>query len=360
MKFYLDTQEAQGKGLLNKVADSFNFMERLLELQPGYLKQNPQVQSRLQAFREKDSAYLAHEFLNDIWEPSNFADMAKTFSEARLTYACPADPARALFTLGLSENQRAFLNEIGDPVLQETVRDFLLNTQFRKDYWLKGARRLGVHSRNALLREESFALLTQADKVGREVKTAAGAMTLSEASHQIVMRVLGDGKSHSLGELEKAAQDLASRQDAPADAGRENLHTLAQVMCVLMDAGLAAPAQKKQDVIKARPASDRLNACIETLAIDSGAVSFLGSPLTGGGIAVNRFAMLFLLALRRGAKNADAMAAFALECLNSAGQHIVDNGEPVRDQAQALEYLKKQAATFAQAQLPVLKNLLIA
>lgn len=360
MKFYLDTQEAQGKGIPNKVADTFDFMEKLLAAEPRYLKQNPEITSLIKTFKGRGSAYVAHEFLNDSWEPVNFADMARTFAEARLAYACPADPGRFLSSLGLAEEQRAFLNSIQDPVLQETVRDFLLNTQFRKDYWLKGASHIGAHSRNVLLREENFILLTPADALSRDIKTSLGNMGLSEASHQVVTQILGDGKPHSLAELEQAASDLASRPDAPANAARENLYSLAQVMCALIDAGLAAPVQKKEKQIKASQTSDRLNAYLETLAIDKGDVRYLGSPVLGGGIAVNRLDMLFLLALRHGAKNSQDMASFALQCLTGAAQHILENGAPITDHASALEHLTKQADNFIRTQLPVLKNLMVA
>lgn len=360
MKFYLDTQEAQGKGLHNKVADTFDFMEKLLALEPRYLKQNPETLNRLQTFKGRDFAYIAHEFLNDTWEPVNFADISRIFAEARLTYACPADPGRFLSTLGLAEEQRAFLNSIQDPVLQETVRDFLLNTQFRKDYWLKGPSHLGAHRRNVLLREENFILLIPAKTLDRDIKTSIGNMGLSEASHRVVTQVLGDGKPHSLAELEQAATDLASRPDAPANAARENLHSLAQVMCALLDAGLAAPVQKTEDETMPFQTSDRLNAYLEALAIDKGDVCYLGSPRLGGGIAVNRFDMLFLLALRHGAKNSQDLASFAMQCLSGAGRHITENGEPITDHSKALEHLNKQADNFIRMQLPILKDLMVA
>jgi malate synthase len=38
--------------------------------------------------------------------------------------------------------QQAFLKEIPDAHFRESARDFMVNQQFRRDYWVKGARKL--------------------------------------------------------------------------------------------------------------------------------------------------------------------------------------------------------------------------
>lgn len=360
MKLYVESHDAAGMDIFAKVRDSFAFLEKLKGAGPAYFKANPTVESRINAFKDKDPAYIAHEFLNDSWDPTNFEDMAKILGEARMTYVCSANPVQLIPGLGLNDEQRALIREIGDPVLRETVLDFIFNTQFRKDYWLKGPRPLSGPARASLLRSEQIILSTESDKLTREVKTGMGEVNLSEAGLQVIRQSLSDGKVHDLGELERAANEMKQRNEGPEGIDRENLLTLAQAICVLLSGGQVAMAQKKQDALKARPSAEKLNVFIENLAISSGNVNFLASPVTGGGIPVSRFDMLFLLAMRRNARTAPAMAAFARECLNVAGQHIVDDGKALTDQTEALEYLQKQADSFLQGRLSVLKNLLVA
>lgn len=358
MKLYSERHEAQGRPILDKVADSFAFLGQLAELGAAYFAANPAVQKRLELFRDKDSAYLAHEFLNDAWAPCSFADMAATLGEARLSFACSASPVMLIPGTGANEEQRKLLASIADPVLKETVSDFILNTQFRKDYWIKGLRQLQPHARLEMLGKAQFVPVAMPDKIGREVKMGSSTITVSEASHQVFRSVLGDGKVHSLAELEKKARELAAGPNAPEGAERENLLTLAHVACACMAAGIIAPAQEKQDAARAKPCAEKLNAYIEQLAISSGQIGFLASPVTGGGIAAGRFDMLFLLALRRGAKTVDALALFARNCLNLVGQQIVRNGAPMTDQDEMLSHLRELAENFNTERLPVFRNLL--
>jgi hypothetical protein len=44
--------------------------------------------------------------------------------------------------VNLSAEQQAFLKETPDAMLRQSVRDFIVNQQFRRDCWVKGARRL--------------------------------------------------------------------------------------------------------------------------------------------------------------------------------------------------------------------------
>jgi hypothetical protein len=65
--------------------------------------------------------------------------------------------------VNLSEAQQAFLKDIPDATFRETVRDFMCNTQFRRDYWVKGSRQLGAFERGELLRAQRVILVNTRD-----------------------------------------------------------------------------------------------------------------------------------------------------------------------------------------------------
>lgn len=360
MKLYIDSHDAAGMNILAKVRDSFAFMTRLKEAAPAYLKQNPGVEARIDSFKDKDASYLAHEFFNDDWDPVNFQEMAAILGEARMTFVCSANPVQLIMGLGMNEAQRKLLARLGDPVLRETVQDFIYNTQFRKDYWIKGPRPLAQPVRASLLRAEQIILTTPRDKLTREVKTGIGTVNISEAALAIFRQVLSDGKVHDIAELEKAAYEMNQRDNKPEGIEKENLMTLCQAICVLLSGSQLAIAQKKQDALKARPAAEKLNLFIENLAVSVGGINYLASPVIGGGLAISRFDMLFLLALRRNAKTAQQLAIFARDCLRLANQHIVEDGKALTEPDEALAYLQKQAEAFLQDRLGVFKDLLIA
>ncbi len=66
--------------------------------------------------------------------------MAESLEPERLHYACSAHYLDHIDGINLTEEQQTFLKEITDPLFRESIRDFMVNQQFRRDYWVKGAR----------------------------------------------------------------------------------------------------------------------------------------------------------------------------------------------------------------------------
>ena len=56
-------------------------------------------------------------------------------------------------------------------------------------------------------------------------------------------------------------------------------------------------------------------------------IAYLASPVTGGGVPVNRFQQLFVMALQQGKKKPEDWAAFVAQILASQGQKIVKDGK---------------------------------
>ncbi len=92
--------------------------------------------------RLDDMLQTCREFTQHGWQALYHADVARAMADAKLEYVASAelrlsDPARCL-----SAPQRALLEAQTIPVLRETVRDVLLDTAFRHDVYVRGARRM--------------------------------------------------------------------------------------------------------------------------------------------------------------------------------------------------------------------------
>lgn len=357
---YVNTQESPGAPIIDKIKGAFAFARQLSSLEPGYFRDNPVAQKRLELLEKTNHAYVAHEMFNKDWRPCSFTVMANTLADERLTFACPANLLQCVPNLGLNAEQQKFINNLNDPILIQTLLDFIRNTQFRKDIWIKGPKPLSSREQREKILETPFILTTKIDKLKRELKTQSGNLTLSEPSLTVAQTVFADGKSHTVGEMEACRQRLAANSNATEKMKTETWLSMLHCMSALNAAGMAQPAQPAAIPAKAKNYANRLNLFIANQAIDSGNIGFLASPETGGGVPVGRFAQLFWLAGRRGAKTSAQMANFALQCLNSAGQQLLQDGKPVQDQKQAMQNLQTQAEEFLQNILPVLKNLQIA
>ena len=126
-------------GSVQRVEQSLGFIEKLFGVNPLYAIGNPAMADRLKGLKTLDRSYLAHEYFNRDWNPMPFNAMAEAMAAAKLDYACSATYSDHIDALNMSSDQKAFLDGIADERLRETSRDFIVNQQFRRDYWIKGA-----------------------------------------------------------------------------------------------------------------------------------------------------------------------------------------------------------------------------
>src|SRR5690606_21596252 len=107
--------------------------------------------------------YLAHEYMNRCWQPLYHADVVRDFRGAKLDFAGSTAYCQTYWPRTLPEDQVAMLRELPDPVLRETVKDYLFDTSFRCDVFVRGARALQPRERRALLEQHGLALVVPAE-----------------------------------------------------------------------------------------------------------------------------------------------------------------------------------------------------
>ena len=332
--------EAAGDGSMGgpiggRIDAAFDFAGRVLEATPRYAAR-PEALERVAALRGRGHGYLAHEYFNRDWRPMDVAELGAALAPAGLSYACPAGLLDHVDALNLTPAQRALLQGLDDPMLRETARDFMLGQQFRRDYWIRGLGRLNDEARATALREVRLVLTRPRDQVGLSVTGALGEATLSGALYDPILDILADG----------VGADGAARSIGEIELGLEGsgvgLAHIVQAVVVLAGKGDIAPAQAAPVVAAAEPAARRLNATILARARTDGDIQTLASPVTGGGVAVDRVEQLFLLARAEG-RGPEAWAAHARAVLGD----------------ETLE-IEARAEAFAQARLPLLEGLGVA
>jgi hypothetical protein len=83
-------------------------------------------------------------------------------------------------------------------------------------------------------------------------------------------------------------------------------------------------------------------------------IQALASPVTGGGINVDRFEQLFLLARQN--KQPDP-PALVMQILSTLGQRLIRDGKAIETPEENLAELRSRYATFMEKRLPVLDQL---
>jgi hypothetical protein len=115
--------------------------------------------------------------------------------------------------------------------------------------------------------------------------------------------------------------------------------------------------QPSQAAAVAKSTSARLNAYLQEKSKGTGDLSYLASPVTGGGVPVSRFGQLFLLAYSQGKKTPEDWAKEAWELLASQGQRLIKEEKTLETPEENLQELTQQAKEFHDKRLPILKAL---
>ncbi len=340
---------AEGHGIVSRVDGAIAFTEKLLTTNLAYVRANPQIADRIKKITEQNRNYLAHEYFNRDWHPMHFATMAEWLEPAKLSYACSAHYLDHIDALNLTVEQQNFLKEIPDSMFRESVRDFMVNQQFRRDYWVKGARRLSALDQSEMLRAQRVMLIMNRQDISLKVTGALGEATMSEAIYAPIIDLLTDYKPRTLGQIEQAVKDQGVI-----------FAQVSQAVMVLIGTGYLAIVQDDTLAAKAKKHTDKLNAYLLNKARGSSDINYLVSPLTGGGITIGRFLQLFLLAMSQGKKQPADLAALAWQILDAQRQKLVKEGKPLQTNEENLAELTEQATTFIEKQLPILKALQIA
>lgn len=335
-----------GKGVVNRVDGALEFAQKLIDTNPMFARANPGVAERLKKVAEQNRHYLAHEYFNKDWHPMHFATISDWLSPAKISFTCSAHYLDHIDAINLTAEQQAMLKEIPDPTFIESVRDFMVNQQFRRDYWVKGARKLSTVEQAELIKKHRLILTSAREEVSLKITGALGEANLSESIYAPVLDLMGDHKIRSIADIANhiKTKDVSFPQ-------------VIQVAMVLIGSSHMASVQTDEQINKAKQSTSKLNKALIDRARFSTDITFLANPVTGGGVAVNRFQQLFLLAMQEGKKNPEEWAQATWTFLASQNQRLLKDGKPIETADGNLEELTRQAKEFADKRVPILKAL---
>jgi hypothetical protein len=134
---------------------------------------------------------------------------------------------------------------------------------------------------------------------------------------------------------------------------------LIQVILVLCANGVLSSVQDDAAIFNAKKNTEKLNIHLMLKAKSSNEINFLASPVTGGGVEVDQFHQLFMLALKQGLKKPEDWARFVVQIVAVQGQIIKLKGKPLETLEEQLVELTSQANEFALKKLPIFKALQI-
>lgn len=349
MTMHAELAGSDAAGILNKIDGAVNFAQHVVDSGALYFQANPAVAQRLKQIAGQNRNYLAHEFFNQDWDIMSFSDAARMLDEAKLTFLASAHLMDHVEAINLTEAGQKLLSGISHPILRQSVRDYFVNQQFRRDIFIKGAHRLTGLEITELFKQQSFVLITNPADIAMKVIGSLGEATLQESVYRPVIATLAEDNFRA-----KSVAELAAHPNLKD----LNIAQLVQSVLVLTGAGHLSPAQIPSN--EARERCAKLNRTICDQARSRADISYLASPVAASGIPVPRFEQLFIVAGNEGLKTSAELAKFVWDVLARQGQRLIKEGKVLESEDDNIAELNRQAQEFIEKRKPVFTGLEIA
>ena len=214
-----------------QAAEGIKLAQSLLAADAVNLRQPASTGQMLEQFATLPSAYLAHELMNDNWQPCYMADVATAFAGAKLEWVGSSHLIENFPGLTLTGPQQAVQQRFEDTLMRELVKDMCIDRALRHDVYVRGIRRMMQPVRDAALMDVSLGMAIPVHELPLEAAIPAGKVELSQAFYHPVARAMEDGPRRVL-ELMQADQ-VQGRKDNPAE-----------LIGILVGLGFAEPAAR--------------------------------------------------------------------------------------------------------------------
>ncbi len=334
---------------LEQVRNSIDFFDRFLATKPRFAQVNPNVYNRVKAMSAKDARYVAHEYFNSEWYPLHFFDVMQWLQDTELNYVCSARYISHINGFNISNEQETFLQSIIDPVFRESVHDFMINRQFRWDYWVKNPREMNKKERESILQNQQYILTIPASNISLKVTGTLGEMDLEPETYKPILELMADYQPRTLRQIAEELQGNSLK-----------FKQIYLGIMVLLGKGCMEPVQAEEHLHQTKAQTEGLNTFLCNWAKTSNDIAFLSSPLTGGGIGVSQFGQLFLEGIKQNRKEPPDWAEYTWQQLSAVGNKIIKEGHTLDSPEENLAELRSLAIQFKEKSLPLLRALGIA
>jgi hypothetical protein len=335
----------QSGPLASRIKASVDFAQGLAKAKIKFFAANPLAQPKLEHIAGQNPNYLAHEYFNKDWTLLYHAELAQDMAAAKLTFAASATIAEQFEDMQIKPEVRELYKDVTDPVLRETIKDFAVNQQFRRDIFVRGAPRLDKRKMLEAAARLRVALARPREQCADTFKVPIGSVKLSKG-HSKLLDALADGP--------RLIADMLSNAEIRAMG---DVAEVIRSIAVLVGVGYVMPAVAEPSDKAARKPARQFNDAVLARALKGDSIGSLASPVLGNAISVDQMERLFLAALRNNRKDLDS---FTWEIISKRGESLAKDGKALKTPEENKAELKRLADNFQKNRLPLLQRLGIA
>ncbi|MGV7208640.1 class I SAM-dependent methyltransferase [Oxalobacteraceae bacterium A2-2] len=324
-----------------QLAGAAAFVQELAGQNAAYFSQHPGCKPRLEGLQTHNRNYLVHEYMHRHWQPLYHADVARDLAGAKLEFAGSADLAGAYTRLYLDEAREALVQRLPDPAMRETLKDYFLNTSFRKDVFVRGLRRMAPLQRRQWLGQCVVVLVAAPEALSFKLKLSFGEVDAVPAIFDPVCTALSQ-RPHTVAELAAL----------PALAGQP-FENVVQTVALLSASGQGLLCPAGGDTVPAA-AAQRMNRALAGRLRYADDYQALCSPLLGNclGMSYVERLLYWLLAQHPGERDPQVLAAAGWEIMRSQDRRLLKDGQPIASPEENLASLRAQIGLLLRDKLP--------
>jgi SAM-dependent methyltransferase len=215
----------------HQAQQGMRLLKDLITAQAYFTTTGTSVTGLVEMLDNTSGEYLAHEFMNAHWSPCFAMDVAAALSDAKLDWVAAGNLTDNFPELMMTEEQREIFNRYGDTMMQELIKDMCTQRMLRHDVFVRGAHRINLAERAALLMDVHLTLVKPVEDLPPTLIMPAGRADLNPEFYQPIVKALG-ARPGRVGDLLNLPE-VSGRRDNPAE-----------LISILIQADMAEPAAR--------------------------------------------------------------------------------------------------------------------
>ena len=328
-----------------QLAEATKFIEQFALDSGGFFSNSSALRDMLALLKTRNPKYLTHEYLHDDTRPIYHLDLIEEYAAAKLQYVGSADLCYAYPSFYLNEEKLALVNGVSNLPLRETLKDFFLNSYFRKDVFVRGARHLSAARQRYLLSNLKLALLVPSQAIRyTDIKAGVTEVCINQPIYAPAFAALDEGPAT----LAQIADGRTLKQQSLTD--------IAKVAVILVTSHQAMLFTDKPFNVAA---AARVNRLLALEARYTDACDTFACPVAGNGIPMNIVERLVFMLLAEVGPDvpADVVVDAVQDVLEHRQRRLRKDGKAILSDEENLAEVAKHVHATLEQKIPVWRHL---
>jgi SAM-dependent methyltransferase len=347
-KLLLELAATAAGGSPQRTQHALRSLQQLRDCKLRYFSANPSAATAVDSYTKDPSNYIAHEFLNQAWDPFYSIDIADELADAGVSYLGSATLVDNHPSLVVDRLAAEAVAGLATARQRQLAIDFAANQRFRRDVFVRGYERLGHLESTKNLEAVAIGSLGNPERISTKARVPRGEIRFHEDFIRGLRSLMLCG-SKTIGDAVSALG--GEGRDAPE---------IIRNLIFLMAAGTLMPfakARHQNPAVKARRLVNRTVERVLAHIIEQRVRRAIPSETLGNGVDMLPVEALAISEWLAGADDVDILAARLEAEIDRRDLEITSDGRKVRRGVELAAYTRLAARGVIENLVPTLMRL---